>query len=433
MVSPLKDDERAKQLSGVMYTWLSEDLKLKLPKFGSKETSANTFGAFLGVLRASNPLFPQKKALHALKVRCPLTQRFPTTHVGKLAHYEDVVVALKDVIDRGSGKMDKNRMWRLILWIFLGNGGHKHAAWNNLKKTPCGRSYRPELRQPLEVLRWVSTAVCHQGGIMKVIGSDGLDKKFRLSKARFLWLCDWHREVPALVKTFKDSPQSFHAKLSSIKGLRGDLTQKELLILLSESKHKHLREVGRAMLPFGQGAKNGAKTFLNIPLTNGRDAARFYEEKLTKSCTELEEVIKRLFPSLPSKMWKVTLGDIEPCLCGAFIYSKQVEKLRSSLPSGRWDSKEIEACWKSVVDLPTPAGFLPHGLDGRPEHLSASTAMPKLKYEDYRLTEIPSGPLSRHKLLKHWGLLSRWPKPHVPNKRRVENSKKKQAMKRARR
>lgn len=259
MVSPLKDDDRAKHLSKVMYTWLSQDLKLELPKFGSKEASVNIFGAFLGVLRASNPLFPQKPALRALKVRCPLTQRFPTTHVGKLAHYEDVHVSLKDVIDRGSGKMDKHRMWRLILWIFLGNGGHKHAAWHMLKNTPCGRSYRPDPRQPLEVLRWVSTAVCHQGSIMKVIGSDGLDKKFRLSKARFLWLCDWHREIPALVKTFKESPQSFHAKLSSIKGLRGELTQKELLILLSESRHKHLSEVGLAMPPFGQGAKIGAK------------------------------------------------------------------------------------------------------------------------------------------------------------------------------
>lgn len=433
MVSPLQDDRRAKHLSKMMYNFLSGDLKLNLPKFGSKTACVSTFGAFLGVLRASNPLFPQKRALHALKVRCPLTQRFPTTHVGKLAHYEDVHVSLKEVIDSGTGKMDNNRMWRLILWIFLGNGGHMHRAWHILKKTPCGKSYRADPRQPLEVLRWVSIAVCRQGGVMKVIGSDGLDKKFRLSKARFLWLCDWHREIPALVKAFNESPQSFHAKLSSIKGLKGELTQKELLILLSESRHKHLSEVGQAMLPFGQGAKNGAKTFLNIPLVNGRDAAQFYEEKLMRSCKELEEVIKRLFPSLPSRMCKVTLGDIEPCLCGAFIYSKQVERLRSSLPNGKWAPENIEACWKSVVDLPIPAGFLPHGLDGRPEQLSASIEMPKLKYEDYKITKIPSGPLSRHKLFKDWGLLSRWPKPQVTNKLRVKNLKKKQAMKLARR
>lgn len=425
MVSPLRDDKRAQHLSKMMHTFLSEDLKLKLPRFGTKNACVNTFGAFLGILRASNPLFPQKRALHALKVRCPLTQRFPTTHVGKLANYEDVHVALKEVIDPGTGKMDNNRMWRLILWIFLGNGGHTHKAWHFLKKTPCGRSYRPGRRQPLEVLRWVSIAVCHHGAIMKVIGSDGLDKKFRLSKARFLYLCEWHKEVPALAKAFNESPQSFHSKLSSIKGLKGDLTQKELLILLAESRHTNLREVGQAMLPFGQGAKNGAKTFLEIPLTNGRDAARFYEAQLMKSCRELEEVIKRLFPSLPSKMWKVTLGDVEPCLCGAFIYSKQVERLRSSLPNGKWNPKQIEACWKAVVDLPIPAGFLPHGLDGRPEQSHATLEMKKLKYEDFRVTKIPSGSLSRHKLLKHWGLLSKWPKPNLSKKLRIKNLKKK--------
>lgn len=425
MVSPLKDDKRAKHLSKTMHSFLSEDLKLKLPRFGSKDAPVNTFGAFLGILRASNPLFPQKKALRALKVRCPLTQRFPTTHVGILAHYEDVHVSLKEVIDKGSGKMDNHRMWRLILWIFLGNGGHMHVAWHSLKKTPCASSYRPDPRQPLEVLRWASIAVCHLGGVMKVIGSDGLDKKFRLSKSRFLWLCNWHKEVPALAKSFNESPESFHAKLSTIKGLKGDLTQKEILILLAESRHNNLRKVGQAMLPFGQGAKNGAKTFLEIPLVNGPEAARFYEETLMKNCTKLEKVITRLFPSLPVKLRKVTLGDIEPCLCGAFIYSKQVEKLRSSLPHGRWDPKDIDSCWKSVADLPVPAGFLPHGMDGRPEQEAAHNRLPKLGYEQYKVVKLPSEPLNRHKLLKHWGLLSKWPKSVISLKVRKMRAKKK--------
>ena len=69
-------------------------------------------------------------------------------------------------------------------------------------------------------------------------------KKFRLSIDRFLWLCKWHKEWPAQVASFKESPSSFLAKLNSIKNLKGELTRKEILILLCESKHQKLRAVG---------------------------------------------------------------------------------------------------------------------------------------------------------------------------------------------
>ena len=48
--------------------------------------------------------------------------RFPTTHTGKLIHYEDVHVALGEVIDTDDG-MNNDKMWRFLVWIFLGNGG----------------------------------------------------------------------------------------------------------------------------------------------------------------------------------------------------------------------------------------------------------------------------------------------------------------------
>jgi hypothetical protein len=74
------------------------------------------------VLRASSPIFKQRKALRDLAVRCPLSCRFPTTHTGKLIHYEDVHVALGEVIDTDDG-MNNDKMWRFLVWIFLGNGG----------------------------------------------------------------------------------------------------------------------------------------------------------------------------------------------------------------------------------------------------------------------------------------------------------------------
>jgi hypothetical protein len=51
-----------------------------------------------------------------------LSCRFPTTHKGKLILYEDVHVALGEVIDTDDG-MNNDKMWRFLVWIFLGNGG----------------------------------------------------------------------------------------------------------------------------------------------------------------------------------------------------------------------------------------------------------------------------------------------------------------------
>eukprot|EP00438_Fugacium_kawagutii_P031131 Skav201755 [mRNA] locus=scaffold1973:196931:198193:- [translate_table: standard] len=392
-------------LAQLMHEWLSKDLQLKLPRFEAPHSKTWAFGAFLGVLRASSPLFEQPAALRELAVRCPLACRFPTTHTGKLTHYEDVHVALKEVVDVGNG-MDDTKMWRLLVWIFLGNGGHHHHAWMELKSTWATTTYiHGDVRQPLSILRFVSAAVCSLGGVMKVIGSDGLDKKFRLSEARFLWLCDWHKEVPALVEAFNHSPESFRAKLKMMKGLGGDLTQKEILILLGASRYKRLRDVGRSLLPFGQGAKNGALVFLGIPLTRGKGAAEFYQRELTKYCGELEYVLNTLFPSLPHNMRKVSLGDIEPCLCGAFIYVKQVEKLRQSL-RGRWKWSD-DAHWSKVERLGVPAGFIPFTKGGARE---ASTAAGKAKIEKCpKRAKHVDGHLTKSKLLRQWGL--KWPAP----------------------
>ena len=399
MVSPLKDDERAKKLLHLVHGWLSKDLQLPLPSaWQSKKGRIYTFGAFLGVLRASSPLFRHPKAFGDLQVPCPLARRFPTTHTGMLVHYEDVHVALAEIIDNGV-EMNRHKMWRLLVWIFLGNGGQGHVAWHELKNSWSTSTWRDDEGQPLSILRFVSTAVCRLGGVMKVIGSDGLDKKFRLSKPAFLQLREWHKRVPSLVEAFNESPEAFREELGSVRGLRGALTQKEVLILLGASKYAQCKKVGQSLLPFGQGAKNGALVFLGIPLKTGKDSGFYYKRKLSEYCGQLEEVVDELFPSLPSKMRRVTLGDIEPCLCGAFIYAKQIEQLRDTLPS-RWTWSD--ECWEKIENLPVPAGFRPHTRDGVPE--ISSTRTRSVMRRCRKRTSIIHGRLDRCRLLRAWGL-----------------------------
>ena len=425
MVAPLTDEKRAKELAKLMHGYLANDMGLELKKFSAKDARLEAFGAFMGLLRASNPVFEQKQALRALKVRCPLAQRFPTVHCGKLAHYDDIHVALREVVDTQEHDMSHNKMWRLLVWIFLGNGGHEHKAWHRLKTMPCTLRYKPGVVQPLEVLRWVSTAVCHTGAVMRVIGSDGLDKKSRSAKARFLYLVHWHREVPRLVEAFHTSPGTFHAALCSLPGLRGELSRKELLIILGASKNPKMRSVGRASLPFGQGAKNGAMTFMGIKMFTGKAATEYYHDRLSRKCKRLSKTIGKLFPKLPAKMKSVELGDIEPCLCGAFIYAKQVERLRAD---ERWKPGRAEDSWAAVAALPVPAGFLPYGRDGKPERRlgSKTPKTPKISYKEIHIANAPKGKLSRQKLFREWGLTGKWPEAARPKRVRKEGTLKKE-------
>ncbi|CAE8665994.1 unnamed protein product [Polarella glacialis] len=356
-------------------------------------------------MRASNPLFPPRKALKKLKVRCPLTQRFPMDLTGIMMHYEDVIVSVQEIIDKGGPRMDVHKMWRLVLWIFLGNGGFMHQPWQALRDTPCGKSYRKTMRQPLEVLRWTIGAVHATGSLMRVIGSDGLDKKSRLAGKRILWICDWHTAVPRLVTAFHEGSQSFTKALNSLPGFKGDLTKKEIMILLSASSYKEVSRVGAEDLPFGQGAKNGAMAFCQVPQMDGKDAAHKYDVALSRLVPQLEQTIARLFPHLPVNKRKVIMGDIEPCLCGAFIYSKMVEKLRESLPNGRFGPAEThgESNWGAVCKLRVPAGFIPHDLEGTPE-ASNLVGVPHVPYARFKLKSVPPpSQLTRKRLFARWG------------------------------
>lgn len=61
--------------------------------------------------------------------------------------------------------------------------------------------------------------------------------------------------------------------------------------------------------------------------------SRYPMENMQRFRGQLEEVVDELFPSSPSKMRWVTLRDIRPCLCGAFIGAKWSNCVRP-LPSG---------------------------------------------------------------------------------------------------
>lgn len=405
MVSRLDDESKAKHISETLQSFLRKEMQLPLPSFqGPREKcGVEVFGALLGLHRASNPLFPQRTSLRSMKVVCPLTRRFPTTLTGRLVHYEDVQVALAEVIDKDGPSMDLRKMWRLLLWIWLGNGGHKHKAWHLLKDTPAATAYRPGPRQPFEVLRWTIHAVCTVGSLMKVIGSDGLDKKSRLSSNRILYLKSWHEAVPSLVEAFKAGSEAFSTEIGKIIGLRGDLTSKELVVLLSASKYSSIRDVAHP-LPFGQGARNGAKAFLNIEQMKGSDSSARYCDLLEQIIPELERTITKYFPNLPPQLRKVTLGDIEPCLCGAFVYTRLATQLRKVLPKMNCKMRGLDdETWSAVETLGTPAGFLPHDRNGKLE-VADDVELPSLPYSKWRLAAIPPSRLiNKRGFFRLWG------------------------------
>ena len=114
-----------------------------------------------------------------------------------------------------------------------------------------------------------------------------------------------------------------HAVVAKMPGLHGELSSKELHVIMAVAKNNSIARVGRFSLPLGQGAKNGAKTFLKVPLKAGRASAVYYKDHLAKLCPKLEKTVGKLYPQLPAKLKKVDIFDVEPALCGAFIYAKQ--------------------------------------------------------------------------------------------------------------
>jgi len=371
------------------------------------------------MMRSCNPLHRRPRALRKLPVKCPLVQRFPEVLTGKLTWYKDCSVPLSEVIDCDGPKVDVHKMWRLMVWIWLGSGGYLHQAWNCLKGTPCTKLFmKDDKRQPMEVLRFVVHAVQLTGGLMRVIGGDGLDKKSRLSHGRFLYLAEWHEAVPKLVQAFGEGAEAFDEALHSVRGLRGELTRKEVCILFAASRYSAIRAVGGPILPFGQGAKNGAKAFLRIPQKSGAGATAHYQKRLSRLIPKMEAALDRLFPALPREDRRVTLGDIEPCLCAAFVYAGLVVDLRRlrgiqdrARQQGRHrgtckyviKDNEEESLWKTMKKLRIPAGFYAYTREGKPEASEAGFQVPNLHYADFQLARLPPKEfLHRKHLFRLW-------------------------------
>mmetsp|Transcript_103440 Transcript_103440/g.183764 ORF Transcript_103440/g.183764 Transcript_103440/m.183764 type:complete len:417 (-) Transcript_103440:66-1316(-) len=393
MVSKLDDISKGKAKARTLRAYLKDDLQLPFStNVSSAERSTETFAAFLGLMRSCNPLHSRKRAREALPVVCPLVQRFPEVLTGKLLWYKDVHVPLADIIDRTGDKMNKDKMWQLLVWIYMGSGGCLHQAWNCLKHLPCVKKWKDDERQPLEVIRFMIRSVHSCGNLMKVFGGDGLDKKYRLSKDRILYPVVWHENVPALVKAFEKGSEAFHDELMKLPGLRGALTRKEVLILFASSKHSKFRKVGEPSLPFGQGAKNGAMAYLGVPMNTRSDDTQFYHRKLHKKIPAIESAMQRMFPALSKQETKVTIGDVEPCLCAAFVFTGMVTKFRNTLGKDRRkmlqeDSQEV---WKAVTSMKGPAGFYPYDLHCKPEQSHDRPSVKAIPYKELQLRQVPS-------------------------------------------
>ena len=58
----------------------------------------------------------------------------------------------RKILDADNRAMHESKLWRLLLWLFLGNGGCQHRAWVAIKGMPCAKSSTGQKTQPLN--RW---------------------------------------------------------------------------------------------------------------------------------------------------------------------------------------------------------------------------------------------------------------------------------------
>jgi len=212
-----------------------------------------------------------------------------------------------------------------------------------------------------------------QVGHMKVFGGDGLDKKHRLDRSRIQDIVTWHEAVPKLTEAFARGPPAFKKAIMTLPCLKGDLTQKEIYCSL-----EFLNEGFNDVMSFGLGAQNGAKAFLNMEKLKDL-------KPLKAMLPRLETMMCDAFPSLSNQNSHITIGDIEPCLCAAMVYTRLISRL--SIPPVAED----------VAKLPTPPGFVAYS-NGCPP--PPPPALPDFPFSE--LLTIPAFPLQKDDLLAMW-------------------------------
>jgi len=213
-----------------------------------------------------------------------------------------------------------------------------------------------------------------------------------------------------LVEAFKQGGTTFSKALKDVPGLKGDLTMKEIIIMFAASKQKAVSNMAAPVLPFGQGAKNGALAFLGIPQKSGKDATQHYHKRLNSKIPALEQAMARIFPKLSKRDCRVTLGDIEPCLCAAFVYAGLVGRLRQNCEKARKEPglQPQDQMWWSVERLGAPAGFYVYGRDRKREEKPDAVPVPKVSYKRFCLKQMPPMQfLKKSTMVRHWSQLKR--------------------------
>ena len=156
---------------------LLRHLKTVIPDRGLTNSTAdapNLFALFISALRLG------KEGVTV----CPIQKRFPENYVGCLHDYKEIQLCLRDIVDRPPA-LDENKMWRLLVYMWLGCGGAYQQPWQRLKDTKAVASYRAaDKSQPLVVLKYIRSCLEKDQTLRlrDVIGGDGVDKISRRAR-----------------------------------------------------------------------------------------------------------------------------------------------------------------------------------------------------------------------------------------------------------
>ena len=349
-----------------------DDLHWHLKEMGvftSSPTPMVMLGTIFAYWRQCRAALTCEEAHEVLDAKiCPIVSKFPENVVSKLSHYREIRQVAEDILIHAG--MDETMMWRLLVFLFLGCGGHHLIPWERLRNLPCTTSYDPTHPQYLDILRWMHYMFDVQGlSVMQVIGGDGLDKKSRVANESLIKA--WYEAVPALVASFRlaqntGDMEKFISNVARLPGLRGDLTRKELYCCFAGSTHEEHRNFGERGLVFGPGAQNGAYVFLGIPYPSTRLGTRQYAENISLKLPDIRIAMNARNIDEPD----MSVADLETSLCTIVVYADLVHSLRNN------------------VKLRTPAGFRLY-INGACDQASVPD-IPCLDYGNFRVDGLPA-------------------------------------------
>ena len=240
--------------------YLEQDLGLKLQEHKELSRSEIAFAASLGLMREQTGASQRRQTP---QVACPFIQKFPEQLCGSWAAAPEGKAA-KELLQPNGDVMTAQKMWHLVLFTWLGAGGLHTKPWEQIRSIPELAVYSPDPRQPLEVIRFAMLWVQRCGNhVLQFFGSDGRDKGTRFGRSAFLMLTDWHKAVPGLVEALDKGSSAFLSELRRTRGM-GVLAQKEMLSYLGVSNHQRFCDLAAECIPFGDGAKRGASSFLGL-------------------------------------------------------------------------------------------------------------------------------------------------------------------------